>query len=225
MLVVPLPEMGHPVPVCQGCFDGKLLGGYTLGEDGRMRCDGCCPAVEVGDPPHPWPYEVRKAVESRVLAQPLPCGFEVTAYNLVRYTKAATAHPEWLGRIVSWLQLTPDHEEPEARGNWVGAEKERVLLKLRMDPPEAVFLGTGDWGDRYLFRFRDEAGNRVVWFTTEKCPIPDGWEGWLKATVKEHSVYGGEKQTVITRGTVSNEDGTPVVPRKKKEPPPEDHES
>lgn len=55
---------------------------------------------------------------------------------------------------------------------------------------------------KYVYTFRDENGNTLTWFTTS----PKDWEEWgqgsthkIKATIKGHKEYNGEKQTVLTR--------------------------
>ncbi len=51
----------------------------------------------------------------------------------------------------------------------------------------------------YLHKFADADGNILVWKTTNFIPADYGTEVTLTGTVKEHSEYDGELQTVVTR--------------------------
>lgn len=66
----------------------------------------------------------------------------------------------------------------------------------------------------YIHTFKDDAGNKLVWKTTATIGhwSEDGYEGYnegdrvrLKGTIKEHSEYKDEKQTVLTRCRVKHE--------------------
>ena len=76
------------------------------------------------------------------------------------------------------------------RWTWEGLKCERVQ-----------FIGTGEWGDRYLVTFRSRGGNQVVWFTGEGGTFdPTPGEAYrVTASVKSHQVFGGTRQTVIQR--------------------------
>ena len=52
-------------------------------------------------------------------------------------------------------------------------------------------------GITFLYKFVDEAGNKYSWFTTKHLEMGKFYEG--KATVKEHKIYQGEKETQLTR--------------------------
>ena len=51
----------------------------------------------------------------------------------------------------------------------------------------------------YVYHFCDEAGNSIIWNTTAWQDIDEGKHYMLKGTIKEHSEYKGDKQTVLTR--------------------------
>ena len=65
----------------------------------------------------------------------------------------------------------------------------------------------------YIHTFKDEAGNKIVWKTTSTISYWDedgnlayyeeGEKVRLRGTVKEHSEYKDEKQTVLTRCRIS----------------------
>lgn len=51
-----------------------------------------------------------------------------------------------------------------------------------------------------LYKFRDPAGNLIVWFSSSrKIELEEGITYDITGTVKEHDVYKGERQTVLTR--------------------------
>lgn len=88
-------------------------------------------------------------------------------------------------------------------------------------------LGVGDYGERFLIKFRDAAGNCVVWFTGEGgFDAKFGETYTVKATVKEHGEFGGVRQTVVSRlaeyvpeepkPVRLKKDGTPYAARKSK---------
>ena len=50
----------------------------------------------------------------------------------------------------------------------------------------------------YIYKFKDDNGDIIVWYTTSIIDT-DNEEYRFKATIKEHSEYRGEKQTVVNR--------------------------
>lgn len=67
-----------------------------------------------------------------------------------------------------------------------------------------AFCGYGT-ETKYIYTFRDLSGNALVWKTTSGKDIENGEQVTIKATIKEHSEYDGEKQTVLTRCRISKE--------------------
>ena len=65
---------------------------------------------------------------------------------------------------------------------------------------ESSFGGYGYWTDNtmHIYKFKDENGDIVVWNTATYLD-DDKPEYRFKATIKEHSEYKGEKQTVVSR--------------------------
>lgn len=51
----------------------------------------------------------------------------------------------------------------------------------------------------YIHGFKDAAGNKLVWKTSKHLSIRQDKEVTIRGTVKEHSEYKDEKQTVLTR--------------------------
>jgi hypothetical protein len=80
---------------------------------------------------------------------------------------------------------------------WVGEVGERVTLTLTLK--RAVDLGKSMWhrGHDYLYIYQDESGNTIKTFG--KNVVREGEQTKVKATVKKHEEYKGEKATVINR--------------------------
>ena len=51
----------------------------------------------------------------------------------------------------------------------------------------------------HIYTFRDDKGNAIIWKTSKGLGIENGEAVHIKGTIKEHSEYDDEKQTVITR--------------------------
>jgi hypothetical protein len=108
-------------------------------------------------------------------------------------------------------------EEQKARSVHLGVANERMEFKLHVDKIVEVEVQKFSYYDSSTMRIylmRDEAGNRVVYktktnwhlspadgiavFVEEKSDIT------VKATVKAHADYKGEKQTIIQRAKVTS---------------------
>lgn len=94
--------------------------------------------------------------------------------------------------------------EASASGAYVGTPPkgrwEGTVLCERVIP-----LGPGEYGERFLLIFTTETEDgtdaTLVWFTGEggKFDPQEGESYMIRATVKEHKVYNGVRQTVIQR--------------------------
>jgi len=83
---------------------------------------------------------------------------------------------------------------------YVGTVKQRgkgIALKFTKE----IYLGCGQYGEKYIYNFTEGEGNQVVWFTS-KQDFEIGKTYNMDFTVKEHKEYNGVKQTVITRAKV-----------------------
>lgn len=97
-------------------------------------------------------------------------------------------------------------EAQKAISQYVGEIGERLEVR-------ATYLFSGWWEQRsfsgygtetmYCHNFKDADGNVLVWKTTSSLGLDDETEVTIKGTVKAHSEYKGEKQTVLTRCKVS----------------------
>lgn len=50
----------------------------------------------------------------------------------------------------------------------------------------------------HIYTFRDSQGNALIWKTSKGLGIENGEAVHIKGTIKEHSEYDNEKQTVLT---------------------------
>lgn len=60
----------------------------------------------------------------------------------------------------------------------------------------------GNYGTTYLYMFRDEDGNKIKWFSSRHLEKQPGEKVAVRAKIKAHEEYRGEKQTSITRGSI-----------------------
>lgn len=96
----------------------------------------------------------------------------------------------------------------KARSNYVGevGEKLKVTVTYEGSPYFERRSFTGYGTERcYIHRFRDDDGNLIVWKSCCGFPILGCNEGEtvvVTGTVKEHSEYKDEKQTLILRAKV-----------------------
>jgi hypothetical protein len=58
-----------------------------------------------------------------------------------------------------------------------------------------------EWGTKTLHNFIDEAGNRLVWFSTGYSPLRIGQTYHITAKVEKHQIYKDAFQTVLSRVT------------------------
>lgn len=90
------------------------------------------------------------------------------------------------------------------------AKKERIVSdhvgtvgKVHADNMvlEKEITFSGFYGPAAFLKFRDASGNIVVW-KTKPQGLEEGKEYIVAGKVKEHSIYGKDKQTIITRASV-----------------------
>lgn len=104
----------------------------------------------------------------------------------------------WNEEAKSVLQAKmPATEKPLS--NYVGVVGEKISLQLTQLSCHSF---DGSFGTTYINIFKDDLGNKFVW-KTSYCVAKDNEKVALKGTVKEHSEYKNEKQTVLTRCKIS----------------------
>ena len=97
------------------------------------------------------------------------------------------------------IERQAQQEAAVARSEYVGEIGQRITLKA----VTVALLSSWDgyYGTTWLYKFVDESGNVYIWFASRPCTAEDG--ATIRATVKEHSVRDGVKQTVVTRCCVA----------------------
>lgn len=73
-----------------------------------------------------------------------------------------------------------------------------VILEKRAWFDVPSFRGYGR-DTMYVYTFRDEQGNALVWKTGKGLVYENGTKVHLAGTIKNHDEYDGEKQTTLTR--------------------------
>jgi len=110
-------------------------------------------------------------------------------------------------------------EDQKARSLHLGVASERIQLKLHVDKVVEVEVQKFSYYDSstmYIYLMRDEAGNRIVYKTKslfglnikgdnfdQFLPVLEKTDIEIKATIKAHTEYKGEKQTIIQRAKVT----------------------
>lgn len=79
----------------------------------------------------------------------------------------------------------------------VGSKLELAVTLKRVFTYETHYSYAGELA--YIYKFADAEGNTITWKTSKFFEIGEGWTGLIAGTVKEHSEYRGDKQTVLTR--------------------------
>jgi hypothetical protein len=101
---------------------------------------------------------------------------------------------------------TPAVEKAAVRpSEYVGKEGERTTLLVTVKVIRGVIGYSPRFGDMHkqMVIMEDPMGNKLVWFCTGENPLNEGDEVAVKATVKKHEEYRGEKQTTVSRLTLA----------------------
>ena len=98
--------------------------------------------------------------------------------------------------------------EQKAISQHIGAVGDKidldVILEKRAWFEIPSFRGFGT-DTMHIYTFRDDKGNAIIWKTSKGLGIENGEAVHIKGTIKEHSEYDDEKQTVITRCKVGRQ--------------------
>lgn len=92
--------------------------------------------------------------------------------------------------------------EDLGESEYIGTAKKRDTFTLTL---EKLIVTEGYYGDTYIHRFRDAENNLVIWFGSKRLEnkedeyVAEGETVTVKATVKGHEEYNGEKQTMVQR--------------------------
>ena len=92
--------------------------------------------------------------------------------------------------------------EQKAKSEHIGSIGEKVDLDVILEKSAwfeiPSFRGFGT-DTMHIYTFRDDKGDAIIWKTSKCLGIENGVMVHIKGTIKEHSEYQDEKQTVITR--------------------------
>lgn len=125
-------------------------------------------------------------------------------WNLKRSCSEPFLSPKYTGIAVSSISAYKKHlayqekqkmvKKEKAKSNYIGTIKERLETEVLI---EKVFFYDTQWGVTFINKMVDQNGNIIVWKT--KQGLEEGKKYQIKGTVKEHSEYYSEKQTILTR--------------------------
>jgi hypothetical protein len=93
------------------------------------------------------------------------------------------------------LRRTPMEKENVDVSRFQGEIGERLEISMEVT---AVSSFDSPYGKQNLHVFRDAEGNAYLWKTASKC-WQVGDKKKIRGTVKEHNVYKGIKETILTR--------------------------
>lgn len=88
-------------------------------------------------------------------------------------------------------------ENPSIHVGTVGERMRNIVVTMTKE----IFIGETQYGSKYLYAFNDVDGNEINWFTGHQ-DIVAGDKMIIDASVKEHKVYNGVKQTIVTRAKI-----------------------
>lgn len=88
---------------------------------------------------------------------------------------------------------------PKSESEYVGEIGEKfdsdvVLSKIHTYETHFTYYGELN----FIYKFKDQNDNTIIWKTSNK-DLEEGETYRIKGTIKEHSEYDGDKQTVLTR--------------------------
>jgi len=131
-----------------------------------------------------------------------------------RAEKYAKAQAEWNAKRAAWEEERRKRKEEQeakikaekAKSQYVGVIGNRIACpctyvhSAHFDVKSYRGFGTDTM---YVHMFKDADGNKLVWKTSSGLPFAEGDSVNVVGTVKEHSEYMDEKQTVLTRCKVT----------------------
>lgn len=92
----------------------------------------------------------------------------------------------------------PNKEEKQSNSQWIGEVGQRITKNVTLKKVYSFISSfTGDL--MCIYKFEGKSGSVLIWRTTEKDGLEEGNKYELTGTIKEHSEYRDEKQTILTR--------------------------
>ncbi len=124
--------------------------------------------------------------------------------KLIHYGDLGNVMKKFDAEIVDYMNEKKKIEEPVA-SEWIGEEGQRLDLELKIINS---FEFDGFYGTSFVNKLKDSEGNIFVWITSSDLEYMygDGTLIKMTATIKEHSTFRDEKQTVLTRCRIKKEE-------------------
>ena len=126
--------------------------------------------------------------------------FEVSIDDLTYITYDGSYDYIAQAEITAYLRDLREKHAPKTTSEYIANVGDRIQITakyVRCHTYETHFTYRGE--TNYIHKFTDESGNTVVWKTSSFQDFEPGEMYTIKGTVKEHSEYKGDKQTVLTR--------------------------
>lgn len=113
-------------------------------------------------------------------------------------------HIGYLAALIHIYQRQQQHNNNKQQsGDFIGTPGERV--KVDVASGRCVTSYPTIYGITYVYTFEDVKGNTLTWFASKEFPLDSlSFPVRLVGTVKQHKVYKGVKQTILTRCKVES---------------------
>lgn len=104
---------------------------------------------------------------------------------------------DYLIRFIN--ELKAEHA-PKTESEYVGNIGDKVEMALTF---KADYSFDTQFGLAIIYKFADQDGNTITWKTSTAMSLKAGNVYTVKGTIKDHTEYKGDKQTVLTRCKVA----------------------
>ena len=102
-------------------------------------------------------------------------------------------------RAKGLVKKREERKKQDSGSKHFGTVGKREVFRLKLDFQRDF---ASDWGVSILYKLRDEAGNVATYWASRDLRLVEGETYTIKATVKDHELYDGIKQTKISRGAL-----------------------
>ena len=99
-------------------------------------------------------------------------------------------------REVEKIKVKKQEKKEKQQSNYVGNIKDKIQKELTLIKE---FIFETEYGIMHIYKFKDAENNIYIWKTSKNIGKEEGEKTKIKGTIKDHSEYRGEKQTVLTR--------------------------
>lgn len=126
--------------------------------------------------------------------------FEVGVEEVTFKDYAGWLQWETYSDVVELIKERQAANAPKSNSQYIGAVGDKLEVRATFKAKysyETHYTYRGE--THYIYKFADPDGNIIVWNTTSWQELEIGTDYLVKGTIKEHSEYKGEKQTVLQR--------------------------